>query len=151
MKILVSACLLGSNVRWNGANKRCEIIMNWADEIGAEIVPVCPENDLYGTPRGPIRLIQIDEKIEYNLGGRDVYEELKLRVDSIYEENKDAVGFIGIYGSPTCAISVGVKNKGGFTRGLMHANPPVPTTEIAHFRNENSRNAFLKKIINKDR
>ena len=78
MKILVSACLLGNNVRWNGANKKCDTIMNWADEIGAEIVPVCPENDLYGTPRGPIRLVQINEKIEYNLGGRDVHRSLQI-------------------------------------------------------------------------
>lgn len=150
MKILVSSCLLGNSVRWNGANKECDLITRWANELGLEIVPICPEDDLFGTPRGPIRLIQIGEKIEYNLGSTDVYEELKSRVESVYEENKDAAGFIGVYGSPTCGMSVGVKNKGGFTRGLMHINSPLPTTEVGHFRNERSRNVFLKKIMKKD-
>ena len=49
---------------WNGANKECDLITRWANELGLEIVPICPEDDLFGTPRGPIRLIQIGEKIE---------------------------------------------------------------------------------------
>ena len=96
------------------------------------------------------KIIQIEDKIEYNLGQEDVYPELKEKVDEIQSRYNDASGFIGIFGSPTCGIGVGVKNKGGFTRGLMHVNSPFPTTEIGHFKNLNSRKVFLEKIRKED-
>jgi len=41
--ILVSACLLGEKVRYNGADKRCDhpILQRWIDE--GRVVAVCPE------------------------------------------------------------------------------------------------------------
>jgi uncharacterized protein YbbK (DUF523 family) len=42
-KVLVSSCLLGDPVRYNGADKRCdhEILRRWLRE--GRVVPVCPE------------------------------------------------------------------------------------------------------------
>lgn len=150
MKILVSACLLGSMVRWNNSSKKCTFLEEWARNNQVELIPICPEDEAFGTPRKPIKLIQIEDKIEYNLGQEDVYPELKEKVDEIQSRYNDASGFIGIFGSPTCGIGVGVKNKGGFTRGLMHVNSPFPTTEIGHFKNLNSRKVFLEKIRKED-
>src|SRR5437588_1076912 len=41
--VLVSACLLGEPVRYNGGDKRCdhEILQRWMRE--GRVVPVCPE------------------------------------------------------------------------------------------------------------
>ena len=145
MKILVSACLLGDNVRWNGSNKESIFLKNWAEENGIELQPVCPEDELYGTPRGTIKLIQIEDKTLVVMGEKNITEELNSKCQEIHERHSDASGFIGIYGSPSCGISVGVKNKGGMTKGIMHSSASIPTTEIGHFKNDNSRKNFLRK------
>lgn len=41
MKIMVSACLLGENCKYNGGNNRNEKILNFLE--GHEVIPVCPE------------------------------------------------------------------------------------------------------------
>ena len=49
MKILISSCVFGNRVRWNGTNRRSEEINEWAETMAYELVPVCPENELFGT------------------------------------------------------------------------------------------------------
>ena len=41
MKILVSACLLGENCKYNGGNNRSEAILRFLE--GHEVIGVCPE------------------------------------------------------------------------------------------------------------
>lgn len=41
MKILVSACLMGENCKYNGGNNRSEKLLEFLK--GHEVVPVCPE------------------------------------------------------------------------------------------------------------
>lgn len=41
MKILVSACLLGENCKYNGKNNYSECVMAYV--TGHEVIPVCPE------------------------------------------------------------------------------------------------------------
>src|SRR6478609_8425101 len=56
LRVGISACLLGQEVRYNGGHKRDAFL---ADTFGryVEWVAVCPEVELgMGTPRPPIRL-----------------------------------------------------------------------------------------------
>ena len=121
----------------------------WANEMGFELVPVCPENELFGTPRKPIRLIQIGDKRSAMMGQEDVMEKMRQKAEDIYVRHSEAVGFIGIYNSPSCGISVGVKNLGKTVKGSMHENSPVPTTEIGHLKKQSSREVFKKRIEKK--
>ncbi len=41
MSILVSACLLGTNCKYNGGNNRNERVLRYVE--GHEVIPVCPE------------------------------------------------------------------------------------------------------------
>ena len=41
MKIVVSACLLGENCKYNGGNNRSEAVLRFTE--GHEVIPVCPE------------------------------------------------------------------------------------------------------------
>lgn len=41
MTILVSACLLGENCKYNGGNNRNERVLRYVE--GHEVIPVCPE------------------------------------------------------------------------------------------------------------
>jgi len=56
--ILVSACLLGQPVRYDGRAKRCAhpLLQRWVDE-GLRLVPVCPElAGGLGVPRAPAEI-----------------------------------------------------------------------------------------------
>lgn len=54
-KIVISACLLGHNCKYNGGNNRCESVLRYVQ--GREVIAVCPEQ-LGGlpTPRCPAEI-----------------------------------------------------------------------------------------------
>lgn len=138
--------MAGENVRWNSTNKKDESLIQWAEREGITLIPVCPEDSLFGTPRSPIRLEKIEDKIVAHFKGSNVFEDLSRECDKISDNFKDVVGFIGIARSPTCGISVGVKNLGKTTKGFLHKSLRVPTTEVNQLRNENNRKAFVERI-----
>ena len=56
MKILVSACLLGENCKYNGGNNLNPAVMKFVE--GHEVVPVCPEMLAgLGCPRTPVEIV----------------------------------------------------------------------------------------------
>ena len=146
MKVLVSSCVMGNNVRWNGKNKKAKDLQEWADKNSIVLVPVCPEDELFGTPRSPINLVQIEDKIESFMGAKKVTNELKEKSMEIFDRNPDAVGFIGMFGSPSCGISIGVKKAGKFSKGMMHKVSKVPTDDSRQMKNPNRRDIFLERV-----
>ena len=146
MKVLVSACLLGQRVRWNSSHKKAETLESWALSNGIELIPVCPENDLFGTPRPPIRLAHIANETKAIMKGKDVLSLLDTKCIEIQAAHPEAVGFIGISRSPTCGISVGVKNLGRTIKGSMHKTTSLPTVEYNQLKNEISRQQFLRRL-----
>ena len=146
MKILISACLTGSKVRWNGVSKECLSLVSWAKENKIELVAVCPEDELLGTPRAPIRLIQMCEELVASYRGTNIKNKLEDKCHEILSRHPDAVGFIGVPRSPTCGIGVGVKNLGKVTKGFMHKACEIPSTESAYLKSEKNRERFLLRI-----
>ena len=58
-KILVSACLLGKNCRYNGGNS----LQSFLDEFDVDWIPVCPEEaGGLGTPRPAAEMQTSPEK-----------------------------------------------------------------------------------------
>ena len=56
MKIVVSACLLGRNCKYNGGNNRNERVLEYIK--GKDVIEVCPEVLAgLGTPRTPIEIV----------------------------------------------------------------------------------------------
>ena len=56
MKILVSACLLGRNCKYNGGNNRNQAVLDFLK--GHEIIAVCPEVAAgMGIPRTPVEIV----------------------------------------------------------------------------------------------
>ena len=54
MKILVSACLLGENCKYNGGNNYDEKVAEFVKD--QEVIPLCPERVL-GCPRVPMEIV----------------------------------------------------------------------------------------------
>ena len=72
-KILVSACLLGVNCKYDGENNRNEKVLEYIKD--KEVIPVCPE--IFGglpTPRIPSEIV--GDKV-INREGQDVTKEYK--------------------------------------------------------------------------
>ncbi len=103
MKILVSACLLGENCKYNGGNNRNPAVIAYLE--GKEIIPVCPEV-LAGMPipRTPIEICsgQILDKT-----GKNVDRQLRLAVEKTLDEIKDEKIDCAILQSrsPTCGVN----------------------------------------------
>ena len=56
MKVLVSACLLGENCKYNGGNNENARVKEFL--VGKEVIPVCPELAAgLGVPRTPIEIV----------------------------------------------------------------------------------------------
>jgi len=146
MKILISSCLIGNKVRWNGAQKLNTNLVSWCKENGLELIPVCPEDELFGTPRATINLVQIEDKIEAVMKSEIITPSLENKTKEIFERHPEAVGFIGISGSPSCGIGVGVKKAGKVSKGIMHKFAKIPTDDTGQMKNPQRRVIFLKRL-----
>lgn len=73
MKILVSACLLGENCKYNGGNNRCEEIIKLGEKH--KLVPICPEC-FAGLPIPRVPSEIKGDKV-FSKDGKDLTEEFK--------------------------------------------------------------------------
>lgn len=102
MKIMVSACLLGENCKYNGGNNLSEKVMKFIE--GHEVIPVCPE--VMGglpTPRVPSEIVN---GVVTMADGRDVDKEFRkgaqIGLQLAKENNVDLV--ILQSRSPSCGV-----------------------------------------------
>ncbi len=98
MKILVSACLLGKNCKYNGGNNRDEKVIAFLR--GHEIVPICPE-EVLGVPRVPMEIV---DGVLVNREGVSVDAPMRRAVARIVAENADADMAVLKSRSPTCGV-----------------------------------------------
>ena len=100
MKILVSACLLGRNCKYNGGNNHSAAVIDFLK--GHEVIPVCPEVLAgLGTPRTPIEIVQGEVKTK---DGKSVDKALRQAVAQILAEHPDAEAAVLKSRSPTCGV-----------------------------------------------
>lgn len=98
MKILVSACLLGENCKYNGGN-------NYSDKVAAflqghTLIPVCPEKVL-GVPRVPMEIVN---GVLIDRDGTVVDEPVRAAAAQIVAENADVDLAVLKSRSPTCGV-----------------------------------------------
>jgi len=103
-EIAISACLLGTNCRYNGEIKRDDRLIEMLD--GLELVPFCPEDYCYGTPRPSMDLIETAEGIEVysNATGENLSAPLRHYAQAFFEQHPDIELFIGKDRSPSCGV-----------------------------------------------
>ena len=103
MKILVSACLLGENCKYNGGNNYNQNVMDYIK--GHEVVSVCPEIMAgLGAPRDSAELVEGIVKTKH---GRDIDDEFRrgvtLAMEYVRKENIDLAVLQSR--SPTCGVN----------------------------------------------
>ena len=102
MKILVSACLLGENCKYNGGNNYCPKVAEFAQKY--EVIPVCPEMEAgMGCPRIPVEIrngILTDR--EGNNVDAPMRETIRRRLESLKKE--EILCAVLKSRSPTCGV-----------------------------------------------
>lgn len=102
MKIMVSACLLGENCKYNGGNNLNEKVLNYIN--GHEVIPVCPEV-LGGLPipRVPAEIVN---GVVTTKDGRNVDVEFRKGAEIALEmAKKEQVDLVILQSrSPSCGV-----------------------------------------------
>lgn len=100
MKVVVSACLLGENCKYNGGNNYSDAVAEFVK--GREVIPVCPERLAgLGVPREPIEIV---DGVVRHKDGTSVDEALRKAVAEILAQldGQDIECVILKSRSPTC-------------------------------------------------
>ena len=126
-KILVSACLLGAPVRYNGKDKKSDhaVLQRWIDE--GRVVSVCPEVlGGLGTPRPPAEIVYASSlrRVTTN-GGQDVTAEFERGAAETLQQALRHGARVAILkeGSPSCGTS--------FVYDGTFTSTPVPGDGVA--------------------
>ena len=136
MTILVSACLLGENCKYNGGNNRSERVLRYVD--GHEVIPVCPEM-LGGLlcPRKPVEWV--GERV-LTRDGDDCTEAFRLGVQRTMEIIAGRKIDLAILQSrsPTCGVKqiydgsfsgMKIDGQGALARALAERGVPLMDAE----------------------
>lgn len=102
LKIVVSACLLGENCKYNGGNNYSAAVAEFTK--GREVIPVCPERLAgLGVPREPVEIV---DGVVRRKDGTSVDAVLHKAVQQILAqlEGEDIECVILKSRSPTCGV-----------------------------------------------
>ena len=102
MKIVVSACLLGENCKYNGGNNYCPQVVSFVE--GHQVIPVCPEMEAgMGCPRIPVEIRDgiLTDRDGNNVDG-PMREAIRRRLESL--EGEEILCAILKSRSPTCGV-----------------------------------------------
>lgn len=148
LRLAISACLLGEQVRWNGGHKKEDFL---TDIVGPHVAfhPFCPEDAVLGTPRPTLRLERIGDE------PRAITKEGIDHTDALVEHlpATDVHGVILKSASPSCGLNVPVWKDGkqnGRAPGVVAAciqDIDVPVTEEGRLREPNWREHFFDQAF----
>lgn len=132
MNILVSACLLGKNCKYNGGNNYNQNVIDFIQ--GHTIISICPE--LLGGLGSPRESVEIVGNAFITKNGKNVTEEFQKGVACAMERINDKNIDLSILQSrsPTCGVNqiydgtfrgTLIKGQGLFAKTLKEAGIPV--------------------------
>ena len=103
-KAIVSACLLGELVRYDGTTKENRCVIEALEEY--EIIPFCPEDPVLGTPRERISVIKTGEryKVMTDNTGVELTTALTLQTQLMLDAHEDADLVVLKSKSPSCGL-----------------------------------------------
>ena len=161
VRLGVSACLLGQQVRYDGGHKRNPFL---TDVLGpfVEWVSVCPEEEAgFGTPREAMRLerrrdgvhlMTVRSKVDVTAQLLDVAER---RVPEL--AGMDLDGYVFKKDSPSCGLmrvkvygASGMADRDGrglFAHAVAQAMPLLPTEEEGRLGDPHLRENFVERIF----
>jgi len=160
IKIGISACLLGKNVRYDGGNRLEQGLL---DALGplVEWVPLCPEVAVgMSVPREPMQLVELGGRTRLITIGKKIDQTdaflSRAAVLLMQLEQEGVRGFVFKARSPSCGIrdvplfseagEVLGKRSGLFTEAVRCRFPSVLLEDEEQMRDSGIRAAFLEKL-----
>jgi len=161
VRVGISRCLLGENVRYDGGHKLDRMLVETLGRT-VEWVPVCPEVEVgLGTPRDPMRLVgdphtprlvTINTRVDHTDA---MHRFAQQRVREL--EALNLSGFIFKSTSPSCGISgvplvnaQGMETPAGvglFARAFMAHFPLMPVEEESRLHDPQAVKHFLDQVL----
>lgn len=163
IRLGISSCLLGEQVRWDGGHKLDRFL---TDTVGRSVhyCPICPEKESgFGVPREPFRLVGdaraprlITSRTKQDHTG-SMLQWVRRRVKELEGTGLD--GFVFKGGSPSCGIDrvrvYGVKGKvaptstgqGLFAGAFMDHFPLIPVEDDGRLQDPPLRANFIERIF----
>jgi len=161
IRIGISSCLLGQEVRYDGGHKRDRFL---TDTLGrfVEWVPVCPEVEAgFGTPReamhlvdgeGRLRMVTVKTRVDLT---SSMERYARRRVEQL--ANDDLCGYVLKKDSPSCGPQrVKIYDARGVPRGsgqglfasaLRDRFPFLPVEDEGRLLDPRNRDAFIERVF----
>jgi uncharacterized protein YbgA (DUF1722 family)/uncharacterized protein YbbK (DUF523 family) len=161
IKVGVSACLLGFEVRYNGTHKHMPLLTG---ELARyfDFVPTCPEQGAgMGVPRPPIRLVgdpANPRAVRVADASHDATAALQGYAEQRIPQLQDLCGYVFIKNSPSCGlfrVKVYLDNgmpgptpgRGIFAAALTQAMPLLPVEEDGRLQDPVLRENFVTRVF----
>ncbi len=166
IRIGVSSCLLGAEVRFDGRHKRDPFI---SEVLGRhfEFLPICPEVGAgMGVPREPVNLVRFQDGSIHAVGvensGLNVTGSIRAYSDCVMPELASLRGYLLKSRSPSCGLrDVPVHAENGrvqigtgtglFADSLLSHYPLLPVEQESGLVSPASREHFIERIFAYDR
>lgn len=103
-KVAISACLLGEKCRYDAADNKNETLLALLEEV--DLIPFCPEDHAFGTPRPTMDLIETHEgyKAISNESGHDLSFPVIQYASDFFDRHPEIDLLIGKDRSPSCGV-----------------------------------------------
>jgi len=103
-KVAISACLLGEKCRYDATDNKDLGLL--AKMEGAQLIPFCPEDAAFGTPRPTMDLVQTEQgnKALSNTTGADLSASIVQYATVFFDTHTEVDLFIGKDRSPSCGV-----------------------------------------------
>jgi uncharacterized protein YbgA (DUF1722 family)/uncharacterized protein YbbK (DUF523 family) len=164
IRIGVSSCLLGEQVRFDGGHKRSDFLTETLGRF-VEFVPVCPELEIgLGVPRESIRLVRDGDHADaIRLVGNKTGLDHTDKMNAYAERHTAALGREELSGyvlkkdSPSCGMErvrvygpSGMATRDGtglFASALVHRYPSLPIEEEGRLNDPHLRENFVERVF----
>jgi uncharacterized protein YbbK (DUF523 family) len=162
IRIGVSACLLGQEVRFDGGHKRNDFLTGTLGDF-VEFVAVCPEVDIgLGIPRQSLRLVRDHSgavRMMANKSGADLTDTMNAYAErrAAALERDDLSGYVLKKGSPSCGMErVRIYGRAGmpvrdgrglFAEALIRRLPNLPVEEEGRLNDPSLRENFIERVF----
>ena len=150
LRIGISQCLLGENVRYDGGHKLDSVLIETVGQH-VEWVRVCPEVEVgLGTPREPMqlvgdpqapRLVTINTEVEHT-DAMNRFAQQRVRELEVLNLS----GFVFKSASPSCGITEVPLGPGLFARAFMAHFPLIPVEEEGRLHDPQTLKNFLERV-----
>jgi uncharacterized protein YbgA (DUF1722 family)/uncharacterized protein YbbK (DUF523 family) len=160
VRVGISTCLLGENVRYDGGHKRDAFLVERFGRY-VEWVPVCPEVEAgMSAPRDFLRLVEVDGALRMIAPTTDTDH-----TDNMHRFSKERIrqleamslsGYVFKRSSPSCGVErVKIyggkqplkKGRGLFAAAMIDANPTLPVEEEGRLNDPRLRENFVSRVF----